>query len=105
MDPPLEEDLGTADFEKFVDLLVDLLEREDVGILILAVAVESTEFAVDPADIRVVDVTINDEGGHTLGMELFLACCRHAAQLFEIGFIDKTEGLFFGESLHKVLFL
>jgi hypothetical protein len=47
---------------KFVELLIDLLERKHIMILILLRSIKRAEFAVDVADVRVVDVTIDDVG-------------------------------------------
>ena len=62
MMPALQENLHAADRGEFVELLVELLQREHVVIVVLLRAVERAELAVDVADVRVVDVAIDDVG-------------------------------------------
>jgi hypothetical protein len=62
MMPPLHQDLNTADGRKFVEFLIDLLEREDVMILILLRSIKRAELAVNIANVRIVDVSIDNVG-------------------------------------------
>src|SRR5256885_11905354 len=52
--------LRAAKRDRLLDFLVDLLVRDDVGIVVLLSAVKRAELAIDVADIRVIDVPIND---------------------------------------------
>ena len=63
--PPLHQDLNTARGRKFIELLIDLFEREHVMIFITLSAVKRAEFAVHVANVRVIDVSI-DNVGHNL---------------------------------------
>src|ERR1700747_826679 len=65
MMPPLHQDLNTAGGRKFVEFLIDLLKRKDVMILILLRSIKRAELAVNIANVRVVDVSI-DNVGHDL---------------------------------------
>jgi hypothetical protein len=85
-------------------LPVDLLIGQDVGILLLAVAVEGAELAVDPADVGVVDVAVDHEGGDPFGVKFPFPLGGHAAQVEKVGFTDEPEGLLLGESLHASSF-
>ena len=58
----LHQNLDAARGGKFVELLIQLLAREDVMIGVLLRAVERAEFAVNVADVGVVDVAIDDVG-------------------------------------------
>jgi hypothetical protein len=58
----LKKHLDTSLGRKFIELLVDLLETEHVVILIPFSSIEGTEFAIDVADVCVVDVAINNVG-------------------------------------------
>src|SRR5213596_3117978 len=60
--PALHQNLRAAERDRFLDLLVDLLVRDDVGIVVPLSAIKGAEFAIDVADIRVIDVAINDVG-------------------------------------------
>src|SRR5215207_4068630 len=56
----LQEDLDAVDGTEFVQLLIQLIEREDVMILVLLSTVKGAELAVNVADVRVVDVPVDD---------------------------------------------
>lgn len=60
--PALHQNLNTADGRKFVELLIDLLERKHVMILILFRSIKRAELAVNIANVRVIDVSIDDVG-------------------------------------------
>src|SRR4029450_13886399 len=62
MMPPLHKNLTAADGRKFVELLIDLLERENVMILILLRSIKRAELAVNIANVRVIDVSIDNVG-------------------------------------------
>ena len=58
----LHEDAGAADRERLLDLLVDDRLREQVALgAVAGPAVEGAEVAVGDADVRVVDVAVDDE--------------------------------------------
>ena len=60
--PALHEDAGAADRERLLDLLEDDRLREQVALGAVArAAVEGAEVAVGDADVRVVDVPVDDE--------------------------------------------
>ena len=60
--PALQEDLDASGLGQFIELLVHLLMGDDIAVGILAGPVEGAELAVDVADVRVIDVAINDIG-------------------------------------------
>ena len=62
MMPALHEDLRAAQGEGLLDLLVDLIEGDDVGVGVVFDAVEGAELAIDVADVGVIDVAIDDVG-------------------------------------------
>ena len=60
--PALHEDARAADRERLLDLLVDDRLREEVALgAVAGPAVEGAEVAVGDADVRVVDVPVDDE--------------------------------------------
>ena len=62
MVPALHEDAGAADRERLLDLLVDDRLREQVALgAVSGPPVEGAEVAVGDADVRVVDVAVDDE--------------------------------------------
>src|SRR5947199_8751012 len=56
----LHQNLRPAQRNGLLDLLVHLLEGDDIGIVMALHPIECAEFAIDVADIRVVDVAIDD---------------------------------------------
>ena len=64
----LQQQLVAADRDRLVDLAEDLLEAEDVAVRGPDRAIERAEVAAGDADIRVVDVTVDDVAHDTLGM-------------------------------------
>ncbi len=62
MVPALHEQAGPAERERLLDLLVDDRLREQVALAPIAgAAVEGAEVAVGDADVRVVEVAVDDE--------------------------------------------
>jgi len=95
----LHEDLRAAEVERFLDFLVDLIVSDDVGIVILLNAIEGAEFAIDIANIRVVDIAVNDVGGDFVaapievsGLGELAAAVGQGAEFLQRQVI-KTEGL------------
>jgi hypothetical protein len=64
----LQEDLHAADILALVDLPADLLEREHVTLGMLRPTEEGAEAAIGHADVRVVDVPVDDVRHHRVGM-------------------------------------
>ena len=58
----LHQHLRAAERDRLLDFFVHLVERDDVGIVVLFHAVKRAELAIDVADVRVIDVAVNDVG-------------------------------------------
>ena len=58
----LHQNLNSAYGREFVEFLIDLLERKNVMILVFFGSIKRTEFAVNIADVRVINVAIDDIG-------------------------------------------
>src|SRR5437763_5681692 len=56
----LHEDLGAAERDRFLNLLIDFIERDHIRVVILFRAIKRAELAIDVADVGVVDVAIDD---------------------------------------------
>src|SRR5437667_11026099 len=56
----LHQDLNPVRSRKFIELLIDLLERKHIMIFIFFGSIKRAEFAVNIADIRVIDVSIDN---------------------------------------------
>ena len=68
--PALDQDLHAAERLRLVDLRADLLERERVALAVLRPPVERAEAAVGDADVRVVDVAVDDVRDDVAGVQL-----------------------------------
>ena len=62
----LHENLRAAERDGLLDLAVQLAERDHVAVGVLLGAVERAELAVDVADVRVVDIAIDDVSDHVI---------------------------------------
>ena len=69
MHAALHEGLIAAQGDGFLDLLVELLARQDVGVGVVALAVEGAEVAHGRADVGVVDVAVDVVGAVRLGVQ------------------------------------
>ena len=58
--PALHQNLNSARRGKLVEFLVNLLERKHIMIFVAFRPIKRAEFAVNVADIRVVDIAIDD---------------------------------------------
>ena len=56
----LHQNLRAAQRDGLLDFLVHLVERDDVGVVVLFRAVKRAELAIDVADVGVIDVAVND---------------------------------------------
>src|SRR6266571_1341460 len=77
----LDENLPAPQRLQLVDLATDLLEREHVAFAVLRPPVEGAEFAIRDADVRVVDVPVDDVGDHVLRMQPPACLVGEAPQL------------------------
>src|SRR5437660_423768 len=93
------QDLNAARRRKFVQFLVDLLERENVMVFVFFRSVKRAELAVNIANVRVIDVAIDNVGHNLAPMAVvtFSFCqiasrLRQCAELFQ-GHSIKLQGL------------
>ena len=66
--PTLQQQLNAAERDRLVDLAEDLLEAEHVSFGRPDRPIERAEVAARDADVRVVDVAIDDVGDESVGM-------------------------------------
>ncbi len=103
MMPALHQNLRAAERDGFLDLFVDLVMSDHVGVVVARDAVERAELAIDVADVGIVDVAVNDIGDDLVPAALIrigagdLAAAvrqrgqffeRHAIQPQRVGLID-----------------
>src|ERR1044072_6281965 len=68
MQSSLHKHAGAAERDRLVDLFANGLDWLHIGIWRAGPAIERAERADDVADIRVVDIPIDDAGDHVAGM-------------------------------------
>src|SRR5262245_51492931 len=68
MQAALHQHAGTAEGDRLIDLMANLVERTDVGVGCSRPAVERAERANYIANVRVIDVAVDDVGDDVVGM-------------------------------------
>ena len=58
----LHQNLRAAQSDGLFDLAVHFVKRDDVGIVIRLRAIKGAEFAIDVADVSIIDIAINNIG-------------------------------------------
>ena len=95
MHAALHEDLVAAKGDGFLDLLIERLARQDVGVGVAALAVESAEIADGGADVGVVDVAVDVVSAIGLRVEAKADGMGSAAELVDVAAL-KERGAFVG---------
>src|SRR5437660_11383413 len=99
---PLHQDLNTADGRQFVEFLIDLLEREDVMIFILLRAIKCAELAVNIANVRVIDVSIDDIGDDLASMSrVTFRLCQIAPRIGHRSYLFYLPAIQFTHLAHR----
>src|SRR5229473_6261475 len=96
--PALEQNSGAAEFQHFVDFLVDFLEREDVAVLGAERTIERAEGAILGAEIGVVDVAVDLVGDDAGVVFLKAHLVRGHAEAYEVVGFEHVKRLLFGQS-------
>ena len=91
MHAALHERLIAAQRDGFLDLLVNLLARQDVGVGVVALAVEGAEIADGGADVGVVDVAVDVVGAIRLRMQPAADGVGGAAQGRQIVAVEQGD--------------
>src|SRR5579883_1752599 len=104
MQPSLHQYAGTAKLHCFLDLLVDRIEIEDVAFLCqlaLEWTIESAEGAVLSAEVRVVDIAIDNVGDDAFWMESAANLVGFHADADQVVRFEHLQRLCFGKG-HKL---
>src|SRR6185312_439461 len=70
MQSALKKQAGAAEINRFLDFVEDHLAGQDVAFLMAQRPVERAEAAILRAEVRVVDVAVNDIGNDAIRMQL-----------------------------------
>src|SRR5262249_27066521 len=96
----LHQQAGTAEREGLLDLLVDDRLRQQVALAaITGAAVERAEVAVGDADVRVVEVAVDDEGDAVRVDPAGAGLVRRAAGGEEVTGLEQRDGIGVGDPL------
>ena len=93
MEPSLEQDLVPAERQRLLDLRGELLLREEVSLLRGQVAIEGAEGALGGADVRVVDVPVDDVRDDPLGVLALAHGVGQHSELQEITVAQEDDPL------------
>src|SRR5438445_13208482 len=100
MQAALHQHACAAKFDGFANLVVDRFQIEDVplfGFGAFQWTIERTESAVFGAEVRVINVAIDDVGDHALGMQLAALGGGFHTDADQIIGAKQIESLYFGE--------
>ena len=100
MQTALHQNACAAQLHRFADLVVDRLELQDVAFLSgrsFQWPVERAKGAVLRAEVRVIDVAVDNVGDHALGMQLAPHRIRFHPNADQIIGPEHLDGLFFGQ--------
>ena len=89
----MHQDLVAAERDRLLDLLVELLARQDVGVGVARLAVEGAEVADGGADVGVVDVAVDVVGAVRLGMQPARDGVGGAAQGVQVVAVEQRDAL------------
>src|SRR5205807_8843886 len=96
----LHEQAGAAEGERLLDLLEDDRLRQEVALALVAgPAVEGAEVAVRDADVRVVEVAVDDERDLPRIVEPVADLVRSAPDGDEVARPQELEGVFVRDPL------
>jgi len=88
--PALHQDLCATERDCLIDFFIDLIEGDHIGIVVFFGAIKRAEFAINIANVGVVNVPVNDVGDNFVApavVGLFLGeltpSISQRAQIFE----------------------
>src|SRR5207248_456544 len=92
------ERLVAAQGDRLLDLLIDDLARQDVGVVVRGLAVEGAEVTDRGADVGVIDVAVDVVSAVGLGVEPAADGVGGPAQSSEVAAVEQGEALFGSQS-------
>src|SRR5437870_2611801 len=100
MQAALHQHARAAEFDRLANLVVDCFQIEDVSLFGFGAfqwTIERTESAVFGAEVRVINVAIDDVGDHALGMQLAAQGVGFHTDADQIIGAKQIDSLYFGE--------
>src|SRR5438093_525119 len=105
MQTALHQKPGTAKFDGFADLVIDGFEIENVPFFrawAFEWPIEGAEGAVLGAEIRIVNVTVDDVGDHALGVQPAPRRVGFHADADQVIGLEEIEGLLLGQGHGRI---
>src|SRR5260370_42644506 len=93
MQSALHQDTRPTERNRFVNLRANLIDRAHVGVRGAWPAIERTERTEDVADIRIVNVSIDDVGDDVIGMARLAKLISRAADASNIVGLDHPGAI------------
>ena len=100
MQTALHQHAGAAQFDGLANLVVNGFELEDVSLFrrgSFQRTIEGAEGAVLGAEIRVINVAVDDVGSHAFGMKLAAHRVGFHADADQVVGTEQVESLLFGQ--------
>src|SRR3989442_14503731 len=100
MQTALHQHACASEFDGFANLVVDRFQIQDVSLFGFGAfqwTIERTESAVFGAEVRVINVAIDDVGDHALGMQLAAQGVGFHTDADQIIGAKQIDSLYFGE--------
>src|SRR5438132_14277475 len=100
MQAALHQHARAAEFDGFANLVVDRFQIQDVSLFSfgpLQWTIKRAESAVFGAEVRVINVAIDDVGDHALGMQFTAHGVSFHADADQIIGAKQIDSLYFGE--------
>src|SRR3954462_6442621 len=97
--PALHEHARSAERNRFVNLLVDFINRADVSFRMSRTAIEGAESADDVADVCVIDVAVNDVSDDARRVKAFANLVRRETDAHETIGLKQGRAVFLSHAL------
>ena len=98
VDTALKKDAGSAKVDRLLDLLAELVPREQVAFRVTRPPVERAELALVDTDVGVVDVAVDDVGDDLRIVQAIAHRVRRSAELEKLALAQEHERVLLADS-------
>ena len=99
MQPALHQNARAAQRDRLVNLFANFIERAHISVRRAGPAIEGAERADDVADVRVVDVAVDDVGDDVVGMLALANLVRGRADFRDVVRFEQRRAVVCRQSL------
>src|SRR5579884_2261090 len=93
MNAPLHQDAGSSKLQGLFDFLVDYMVGQDVGFGVALYTVKRTKRAELFADVRVINIAVDDVTNDIIRMQALPDVIGRFAQVHQVRFFKQTDSL------------